>query len=133
MKRLWEVEHPFHCEESNYYKNGTIVRYGSWPEFAEEFGAVPNDYVLLFRWDWKTNSWLETPEELIAYHVKYDDYYRAYTLQLCWINQDKGAYWSSLVSVCRADEPAVRSWLAERAAYLRKVWEPLFDAEFEAQ
>lgn len=123
--RLWQVDHPYYCSESNFYSNDCHAEYGSWQEFHTEQGADDMDLNLVFRWDWKPNEYIETTDDEAAYHVKFDDNYRAYTLHLFFMNQRKGIFRVAEVSVCRADEPAVREWLTTRAEHLRMLWTPL--------
>jgi hypothetical protein len=127
---LWTFDHPYYCSESNYFATGSqqpYVQYASWPEFLAEEGDADMDYNLVFRWDWKPIEFIEddSPAGHAAYHAKYDDNYRAYTLQVFWMGQRKGLFRCTEVSVCRADEPSVREWLTVRGEYLRRVWEPL--------
>lgn len=127
--RLWEIDHPYYCSESNYYSNGCHTSYGSWEAFHESEGDADFDMNLVFRWDWKPNDYIEdeTPENLRAYADRFGDRDHAWTLQVCWMGQRKGLYRCTEVKVCKADEPAVRAWLIERAEHMRKLWEPLLD------
>jgi hypothetical protein len=123
--RLWEVDHPYYCEPSNYYSNNTCSRYGSWTEFLSEEGALDLDMNLAFRFDWKPLAYCEDEAEVAAWHAKHDDYYRAYELSIFWMGQRKGIYRSTQISVCRADEPAVREWLTVRWEHLQLLWQPI--------
>lgn len=122
--RLWEIDHPYYCSESNYYASGAnqpYCKYDSWAEFIGSEGDSDLDMNLVFRWDWKASTYEDmTPE----YHAQYDDNYRAYTLWIFWMGQRKGLFRVTEVSVCRADEPAVRDWLTIRWEHLRLLWEP---------
>lgn len=117
-KKLWEVKHNYYCEKNNYFSNECIAEYGSWSEFLEEEGDNDLGLNLLFRWDWYEGDDHDLPE------YNGDDYYRNGELSLFWMGQRKGLYRCSRVSVCRADEPAVREWLAGRYEYLKSLWEP---------
>ena len=129
-RRLWEVDHPYYCNDSNYYARGDqqpMATYGSWAEFAVEQGDDDMDLNLVFRWDWKPKQYLDddSPEGVAAYHGSFDDNYRGYTLWLFFMGQRKGLYRWAEVDVCRADEPAIREWLTTRWEHLRTLWEPL--------
>ena len=128
-KRLWEIKHPYYCEDGNYYADGytqTIFRYDSWSDYMEEFADADKDYNLVFRWDWKvadpddydTEGEFGDPEE-----VPTEEY-----LHLYHMAQRKGAFWTHIVKVTHEDEPSVREYLAGYAEHMRKIWEPFLDA-----
>lgn len=116
--KLWEVEHPYYCNEGNYSYNGAGTTYSSWSDFVDEWGDSDFDMNLMFRWDWR-----EGYEEKSNYNG--DDYYRNGTLLIFWMGQRKGHYQWSEISVCRADEPEVRKLLIPRMKHLMSLWEPL--------
>lgn len=141
MTRLWEVNHPYYCSESNYYVGGvpswaqprsappTVegrqrsidehvpgdhMQFDSWAEF--DWKDADKDYNLLFRWDW------EVPDP--------DDYAEGEEmpgerLSLFWMLQRKGRFMVTSFPVKREEEPEIRAWLATRAEHLAAVWEPL--------
>lgn len=116
--RLWEIDHPYYCNEGNYFAKGSEqphMHFNTWAAFFDEYGDSDMDYNFLIRWDWDE-------EEERAYTG--DDYYRNGILKLFWMGQRKGLYQWSTVEVCRADEPAVREFLQPRWDYMRKMWEP---------
>jgi hypothetical protein len=116
-KHLWEVDHPYYCNEGNHFARESVEStYRSWAAFLSEEGDCDMDYNLLFRWDWTEDD--DRP------HTG-DDYYRNGQLKLFWMGQRKGLYRYSIVEVCRADEPAVIEWLRPRLAHLLSLWEPL--------
>lgn len=121
MTHLWEAKHPYYCEEGSYHGTDFHHRFGSWRDF--EGGFEDTDLNLLFRWDWDETAYDEDNNEVSNYNG--DDYYRNGTLKLFFILQRKARLVSSEVSVCRADEPAVRDWLAKRAKKMKTLWEPL--------
>jgi len=112
---LWEVEHPYYCETTNYFKSGCHHEHRSWPEFARGF-STDMDLNLLFRFDW------EEPDDV---PFNGDEHYRNGTLLLFFMGQRNGAYTSHAIEVCRADEPAVLEWLRPRFERMMKLWEPL--------
>jgi len=121
--RLWEVEHPYYCNEGNYYAPGReqpFAQYKSWADFMSEEGDSDPDYNLLFRWDWRESEDWGHGTEFTG-----DENYRNGVLLLFWMGQRKGLYRWTEVEVCRADEPAIRSFLIERLAHLKKLWGPL--------
>lgn len=131
-QHLWEHDHPYYCAESNYYSNETYLQYGSWEEFVEAEGNADFDWNLVFRWDWRCDWSTEDAASRRAYADRFGDRDHAFILQIFWMGQRKGLYRSSGVSVCKADEPAVREWLTARAEHMRLVWAPLLDAGKES-
>lgn len=91
-RRLWEIEHPYYCEQGNYYaRDETIQKYGSWADFIASEGDADMDLNLVFRWDWKR------AEGASAQRAEADEYYRAETLELFFMGQRKGLYRSAEV------------------------------------
>lgn len=125
---LWEVNHPYYCNEGNYFTSSPELesRYHTWAEFAEEQGDADFDMNLVFRWDWKEG------EDYGASKFTGDVNYRNGRLSIYWMGQRKGIYRWTIVEVCRADEPAVRTWLEERWQHLQKLWTPLSAIEESA-
>lgn len=121
--RLWEVVHPYYCSESNRYSNEAYARHSSWRDFMESMGNSDPDLNLLFRWDWRAPREDDDWEKPIAWQG--DENYRDSILQLFWVLQRKGIFMCHEVSVCRADEPAVRAWLKGRMRHLLELWKPL--------
>jgi hypothetical protein len=120
---LWEAEHPYYCNEGNYYAKGNeqpFARYKSWPEFMDSEGHSDPDYNLLFRWDWRENEDWGHGTAFTG-----DENYRNGVLLLFWMGQRKGLYRWTEIEVCRADEGAVREFLTDRLAHLKTLWEPL--------
>ncbi|MFI6302147.1 hypothetical protein ACIBCH_09770 [Amycolatopsis thailandensis] len=127
MTPLWEFDHPYYCSESNYFSNGYHTEYGSWEEFVDCEGDNDFDMNLVFRWDWKSNEFLEvdTVEARREYAARFGDRDHAWTLSVFWMGQRKGIFRCTDVKVCKANEPAVREWLTLRAEHMRLLWEPL--------
>lgn len=125
VPRLWEIEHPYRCATGNFYNVNQHTEYGSWEEFVEDRGDLHLDWALVFRWDWRPDRWHKDPADLRGYAARFGDHDHAWTLQIFWLLQDKGIFHCSEISVCKADEPAVRAWLTIRANHMRALWEPL--------
>lgn len=117
MKKLWEINHPYYCSESNYFAppGDCSMHYKSWNDFYEENGDADDDYNLIFRFDW------EKDEEVSD---KYDDNYRDSILKIFYLGQRKGIYRWVTVEVCNADEPIIREWLKGKWEHMKKLWEP---------
>lgn len=62
---LWEIDHPYYCNEGNYFKAGMHSHFETWADFAqpfsfgkglEEIGNMlydfDDDLNFLYRWDW---------------------------------------------------------------------------------
>ena len=56
LKHLWEVDHPFYCNEGNYYADGCGSECASWADFIASMGDADLDMNLLFRFDWKESE-----------------------------------------------------------------------------
>lgn len=123
QKHLWEVDHPYYCTEGNYFstqeRHQTIFRFKSWGEFLAEMRDADPDYNLIFRWDWREGR----DHELAEYNG--DDNYRHAEFVMFVMHQRKGYHSTSIVEVCRADEPQIIEFLRPRFAHLLKLWEPL--------
>lgn len=111
MSHLWEEDHPYYCNEGNYYKAGQHYLMESWQEFMTEMGTSDPDMNLLFRWDWLGPDAEDERDE----HV----------LMLFFMMQRKARALSYAVKVTPADEPAVLAWLTERAKTITALWLPL--------
>ncbi len=124
--RLWEVKHPYYCNEGNYYARGTITRHDRWQDFIDDMGDADMDLNLLFRWDWESPHEDDDPQKPINWQG--DENYRDCTLKLFFMGQRKGAYFCCIVHVCRADEPNVYEYLRVRGEHLLKLWSPVMEA-----
>lgn len=115
-KHLWEVRHPYYCNEGNHYAPGNdqpVCTYDSWQDFFAEEGDSDFDMNLLFRWDWREAD----PEEELWGN-------KEETLLLFWVGQRKGLYRWSEIKVTKADELVIRAWLQARFEYLAAMWSP---------
>lgn len=119
MKHLWEADHPYYCNDGNYYSNDTGQHFKSWAEFAAAEGDADLDYNLVFRWDWREG------EDWGATDYAGDDNYRNGLLAIYIIGQRKGVFRHVHVEVCRADEPAVIAYLQPRWKNMCELWAPL--------
>lgn len=122
QKHLWETKHAYYCAEENYYKSGCNHEYESWQDFYAEMGDSDLDYNLLFRWDWQL-SYDEDADEQVP--LSSDPNCRDCDLNLFFMGQRKGLFYSFTVKVCQADEPEVRKFLQTRWNYLKGLWSPL--------
>ena len=106
---LWEMDHPYYCEGSDY-------AYESWADFYDNCGNTDPDMNLVFRWDWIVPD----PSDHEA-----DEEVPAEVLRVFWVLQRKAILRSTECVVTREDEPAVRAWLEQRAETIRAIWEPI--------
>lgn len=112
LKHLWEIKHPYYCEESNYFRSNNLKQiYKSFKEFIERMNDADLDMNLLFRWDWHEENSCE------------DSNYRNGELSLFFMAQRKGHHFCRVVSVCRNDESDVVEYLKVRKLHLNKLWE----------
>jgi hypothetical protein len=119
MKHLWEVKHPYYCNEGNYYAPGMeqpYTEHASWQDFLDDEGDSDLDMNLLFRWDWRKAD----PDEE-NWGNKED------VLLLFYMGQRKGLYRWVEVQVTDADEPAVKQWLTNRWNHLQRLWRGISD------
>lgn len=125
VRRLWEFDHPYYCNEGNYFASGheCHAHYERWQDFENEQGDADLDMNLVFRFDWEAPRKDDDPCNPIEWRG--DEYYRDSLLKLFYLGQRKGLYRWVTVDVCRADEPAVRKWLQVRWDHMRLLWEPL--------
>lgn len=123
QKHLWEVKHPYYCEEGQYFGNQseykTIHEFKSWVEFIAEMGDSDMDFNLLFRWDWQEG------EDYDLAPFNGDVNYRNGRLLMFFMHQRKGFHSTSIVEVCRSDEAAIKAFLLPRLTHLKSLWEPL--------
>lgn len=127
-KHLWEIKHPYYCNDGNYFKNGEVYEHESWAEFMDEFSLdqTDMDYNLVFRWDWKKPDPSDfdvageygDPEEVPTWDK----------LHLYFMGQRKGYFFVHIVDVTEGDEEPVREYLSAYAEHMRKIWEPFLDA-----
>lgn len=123
MKKLWEIDNPYYCSEGNYYSREPYHAYSSWKEFADTMGKSDGELNLLFRWDWQAPHVDGDSDN--DFDWQGDENYRDSTLKLFWVMQRKGIFACHEISVCRADEPAIRAWLVERMRHILAFWGPL--------
>lgn len=121
MTHLWEVDHPYYCEQGNYFAKSLddyYAGYKRWQDFYDAEKDSDFDLNLIFRFDWIEQHDGEPPT------YTGDDYYRNGKLFLFFMSQRKGAYRYAEIDVCRADEPAVIAYLQPRFEHMLKLWEP---------
>jgi hypothetical protein len=119
---LWEVDHPYYCNEGNYYASsadGLGPQFKTFATFLAEWGDANLDMNLVFRWDW-TEGGDQAGEPFNG-----DVNYRNGVLKVFIMGQRKGLYNWATVEVCRADEPAVRDYLLPRLQRLMDLWSPM--------
>lgn len=66
MKLL--VEHPYYCNDNNYFSNEPRQEYSTFSDFYEDWHDVDTDYNLIFRF--KGCSWLLLAATAIRTHNK---------------------------------------------------------------
>lgn len=136
-ERLWDVDHPYYCSESNYYVGGVPrellphrlpfpgidpwegftpydhQEFESWADFG--WKDSDPDMNLLFRWDWQTPD----PDDYEAGEERPPE-----KLELFWMLQRKGRFMVVSFPVGRDEEPEIREWLQARFEHLLKLWTP---------
>jgi hypothetical protein len=120
VTHLWEANHPYYCNEGNYYARDMHETYDSWDDFIADWGDADADMNLVFRWDWKRADPDDyEPDDDGVVRVPED------TLNVYWVLQRKAILRSTECVVTEADEPAVREWLSKRAKTITAIWEPV--------
>lgn len=119
-QHLWEVDHPYYCNEGNYFARGSeqpTQHYECWSEFFDAEGDSDFDMNLLFRWDWR-----KADPEGERWGNEKDQ------LSIFWMGQRKGLYRWATIDVTDADEPEVRKFLEARWQHLVTLWEGIAPA-----
>ncbi len=117
-KHLWEIDHPYYCNESNYYARESVGdHHKTWADFFAEYADADLDMNLLFRFDWVEGE----DHDLQPFNG--DVYYRNGILKIFWIGQRKGLCRYSTIEVCRADEEQVKDFLRPRWGHIVTLWE----------
>lgn len=116
MKHLWEADHPYYCNQGNYFCNDDDLEsnYDSWDEFEKETKDEDLDMNLIFRFDWQLAN-----EDTGLEHEE---------LQLFYMGQRKGIYRWVIIKIDRKDEPKVKKFLKKRWEHMNKLWSPLSEA-----
>jgi hypothetical protein len=110
--KLWDADHPYYCATGCHFERGCHLTHESWSAFVAVWGTSDEDMNLLFRWDWKEDeddNGIPTGE---------------HRLSLFYFLQRKGYPISHEVTVTKADEPAVREWLAGKWKHMQRLWSP---------
>jgi len=106
--KLKEAEHPYYCNDGNYYSNDAFIKFESWEEFLFGYGDVDIDLNLIFRWD---------------YHIQDDG---KQILQIYMIQQRKGIFrpiW--VMNVKDEDEQEIRKFLQKHWEKMKENWIPI--------
>ena len=122
MKHLWEVDHDYYCNESNYFSNDCHSSHATWRDFEQSVADEDFDMNLIFRWDWSAPRKDDEPDGEPDWQG--DENYRDSTLKLFYMGQRKGLFRCVEVSVCRADEPRIVAFLKPRYDHMMKLWLP---------
>lgn len=119
-KHLWEIDHPYYCNQGNYYASESVEdKHKSWGSFITKNADADMDMNLAFRFDWH-----EGQENGLGEFTG-DPNYRNGELLIFWMGQRKGLYRYSRIEVCRNDEPAVIEFLRPRWEHMKLLWEPI--------
>lgn len=106
------TDHPYYCNQGNYFDNGCHQTYGSWGEFLAADGDADLDMNLLFRWDWQQGE------------KEYDIPEGSADLLLFYMRQRKAVSGSVQVRVLQSQEAEIRAWLQIRWEHLCELWAP---------
>lgn len=118
--RLWDSEHPYYCNDSNYFKNGVNMRFDSVEDMLEEWGDADEDYNALFRWDWREDEYEyvdvengDEPGEMVC---------------LYFVLQRKGFLKPVMAPIDKArreeQEEALYDFISKRWEHTKSLWAP---------
>lgn len=113
MKNLWEVDHPYYCNEGSYYDNSEHYDFKSWDDFISEWGQCDLDMNRIHRFDAHIQS--EDYEE-IPDGFFFVTFYR--------IHQRKARTSSQTVCVPIEDQQKVIDYLKPYFELEQKIWAP---------
>lgn len=113
MKHLWEVDHPYHMNEGNYFRRGDHVNYPSWDGFLSDWGHDKLDIQAnrIHRFDA-----YDTPDRDIERGYFEITFYR--------VIQRKGFCMSQSVYVPKAREQEVIDYLRPFYEQEKAIWAP---------
>src|SRR5512138_2895455 len=121
MKKLYEVNHSYYCNDRNYFSADQDFQYASFDEFLSDWHGFKtgNPYVInlnmIFRWDWKAAD----PED-----VEEGEELPSDELCLYIMKQRKGIFTAVRIKVNKDEEPRIREWLTPFFEYVKALWEP---------
>jgi len=113
-KHLWEINHPYYCEEHNYFtaRENSVDEFNSWDHFFTDVGDnLDMDFNLIFRFDWHDST---NPDHAITQDQ----------LLLFVMGQRKGFFKTWIINVEKTDEEKVIEFLKPRYLHMLKLWEP---------
>ena len=122
---LWEVEHPYRCEDANYM--GKSKSWGdvdlTWAEFVEQGNPDWDPELnLVFRWDWECADAYRKENDGDSPWWCGEVYGDRLTLN---VEPERSVVALSLQhDVQKSDEPAVRKFLTESWAAMLELWTP---------
>jgi hypothetical protein len=113
--KLKATNHSYYCNDSNYYKSGTLVRYEKWSEFKENWLdgdlKTDNDYNHCFRFD--------IDQRIDVNDVPIEEY----SLKLYIMHQRKGQFIPiNIKQITKEDMPEIEKYLSDCWAYLKNQW-----------
>lgn len=72
MARLWEVNHPYHCQVGSYFEKGHHHEFDFWGDFILEWGDDLKNKVdmnLIFRFDWLSAEDLKSKNDQVYLYI----------------------------------------------------------------
>jgi hypothetical protein len=112
---LKATNHSYYCEDSNFYKSGTLIVYDKWNDFKEnwlqEDLTIDNDYNHCFRFDIEQ----EMDDE--------DEPIDEFSLKLYIMHQRKGQFAPiTIKKITEEDMPEIEKYLSNCWNYLKNQW-----------
>lgn len=130
-KKLYEIKHPYYCEEGGYYYRtpsagwGAPMNYESFSAFLQDWQDADLDMNFIFRWDWQRY----TPEEFKDEH--YEDLQDSdkntdgnfSQLKLFYMLQRKGCKKVVTIKMLDSDEIKAKEFLSKAWEHMKLTWE----------
>jgi len=132
VKPFWELDHPYHAPDGNYFANrfqmeGFYLEYETWDDFLAEMDDADEDYNFLYRWDFFPAYEGETVD-VNSEDYDEDDYEpaRPGELRFCYILQRKGNFlFAKIIDPKPEDEGRIRAYLETKWAHVKLTWAPI--------
>jgi hypothetical protein len=108
------IDHPYYCNEGNYYSNEAQSTFDTMADFLDEMGDSDVDMNLVFRWDVRTAT------------DEYDNPTGNYSAEIFIMHQRKGRFWPMIIKKITEEEvgPFV-DYLKKHWNRLNELWAPV--------
>tara|TARA_Y100000114_G_scaffold154060_1_gene175282 strand:+ start:354 stop:719 length:366 start_codon:yes stop_codon:yes gene_type:complete len=113
------VDHPYYCNESNYYSNDASMKWETMTEFLDAMEDSDVDMNLVFRWDVRPRG--ETGAE-----------YGRFCAEVFIMHQRKGKFAPhDIKHVSEAEIPRFKAYVEKHWRTMQKIWSPVSGVKLE--